>query len=202
MKEWKISTGSIRRGRRIHFTFHVSRFTDNTHFALILFIVCTSIAVARAYAIEGEDIGKPIAQIGGGYAAHIVGNTVGNRLLDLSDDFPTSSLSSLSVVATSFAVSVGTSAAVYGIGQAFDDDDSRSFGWTLLGGISAVGSSTLIGALIGLDDWKSGAAIGSVLGRYFVPIYATAFYYLGNGDNKSKSDAPAAPAITLITFRF
>ena len=79
-------------------------------------------------------------------------------MLNRSDDFPTSSLSSLSVVATSFAVSVGTSATVYGIGQAFDDD-SRLFGWTLLGGISAVGSSTLIGALIGLDDWKGGREV-------------------------------------------
>ena len=167
----------------------------NVYFTLIMLAICTYVAVFNAYAIEGEDIGKPVAQIGGGYAAHIVSNTAGNWLLNRSDDFPTSSLSSLSVVATSFAVSVGTSATVYGIGQAFDDD-SRLFGWTLLGGISAVGSSTLIGALIGLDDWKSGAAVGSVLGRYLVPIYATAFYYLRDGDEDTKLVIPA------MTIRF
>ena len=161
----------------------------------VVLSICISVAVSSTDAIEGEDIGKSAAQIGSGYAAHFVGNTFGNWMLDRFDDFPTSSLSSMSVVATSFAVSVGTSAAVYGIGRAFDDG-SRSFGWTLLGGISAVGSSTLVGALIGLDDWKSGAAVGSVLGRYFVPVFATAFYHLRDGSEKKK------PVVLAMTIRF
>jgi len=155
-------------------------------FIFFTLAVCMFAGISSANAVEGEDMGKSAAQIGSGYAAHFAGNTIGNWMLDKSDDFPNSSLSSLSVVATSFAVSAGTSAAVYGAGQAFDDD-SRSFGWTLLGGVSAVGSSSLVGALIGLDDWKSGAAVGSVIGRYFVPISATVFYYLRNGD-KEKND--------------
>ena len=171
-------------------------------FILIVLAVCLSIGISNIEAVEGEDMGRSFAQVGSGYVAHFAGNTLGNWMLDRSDDFPTSSLSSLSVIVTSLAVSIGSSAAVSGAGKALDDD-SRSLGWTLLGGMSAVGSSSLSGALIGLDDWKSGAAVGSVMGRYIAPISALVFYHLQDDDKKAKPAGKKAKfIIPLISVQF
>lgn len=139
-------------------------------------------------ATDGTDVLRPVAQLGVGYAAHWAGNSLGNRLLARNGDFPTPGLSSLSVIATSLAVSAGSSAAVYGIGEAMGGR-SGSLGGCMLGGLSAVGVSALAGSLIGLDDWKSGAAVGSVMGRYLAPVSATIFYHDGD-------------VVAALTFRF
>jgi len=160
-----------------------------------------SVFASGGHAVEGEEIATAFAQFGGGCAAHYAGNKLGNWLLDRSDDFPNPSLSSLSVVATSFAVSAATSSAVYGMGRVFDDDP-RSFGWTLLGGLSAVGGASLAGILVGQDDGKSGAAVGSVIGRYLAPVSAVAFYYLRDGGKKEDGERRGKNVVPVVRIRF
>jgi hypothetical protein len=119
----------------------------------------------------------------GGYAAHALLNPAGNWLLDRVDQFPSASLSSLSVVTMSFLIASGTSVAVYGVGEA-SEDGSASLGSTILGGVAAVGLGALLGAVISQDDPLAGAAVGSVLGRYLAPLAATGAYALSKKDDQ------------------
>lgn len=178
-----------------------SRFLGGVRSTTVAFITCLSALATNASVAGGAEIATAFAQLGGGYAAHYGANRLGNWLLDQSDDFPSPSLSSLSVVATSLVISVATSSAVYGTGRIFDDDP-RSLGWTLLGGVSAVGGASLAGVLVGLDDWKSGAAVGSVIGRYLVPVTAVAFYYWRDGGKKGSGQRSGKLVVPLVSIRF
>jgi hypothetical protein len=156
-------------------------------FAIVL--ACLVVPIPQAFALDGT----PLFQSVGGYSSHALLNPAGNWLLDRFDDFPSASLSSLSVVATSSLVAMGTSLVVYGIGEAMEDTHG-SLGYTLLGGVGAVGIGALAGAIISQDDPLTGAALGSVLGRYLAPVAATAAYALSGSDKELEIRFPVVSA--------
>ena len=155
-----------------------------------------TIAISPA---AGQSVDKSVAyspaQIAGGYAGVAICHIATRELLRSLGDFPSPSLSSLTVVVTSLGVSAGSSMLIYVIGGAFESDVGSPTR-VILSGMATVGGCALAGVLIGQDDWKLGAAIGSVLGCYLVPIVATASYHAWKPTQGARVDVPS------ISFRF